>query len=65
MEIEGREEPKKTKKNQSQNKQNDSQIAMEEFIDEIEQDQNMRKNFLLYKNEGVNEQDLHLEDEMV
>ena len=42
MQIE-RKEPKKK----------DEDRAMEEFVDEIEQDREMRKDFLLFRNEGV------------
>lgn len=63
MEIEGKENKGKNKKEKE--KQNESQIAMEEFVDEIEQDRDMRKNFLLFKNEDVHPEEVQLEDEMV
>lgn len=48
MEIEGNENKKKAKAD-------DSDMAMEEFIDEIEQDPAMRKNFLLFKNDDIDD----------
>lgn len=38
---------------------------MEEFVDEIEQDPALRKNFLLFKNEDVDVNALQLDEEMV
>lgn len=38
---------------------------MEEFVDEIEQDPALRKNFLLFKNEDVDVNAVQLDEEMV
>lgn len=64
MEIEGAERViQKGKK--AQQREEDSQKAMDEFIDEIEQDKAFRKNINLYPNEAGSQAQNELDEEMV